>query len=200
MLSFSKFNESKSAPLYHGTSFKPLTFQNKGFWEGGAGSILLQGYIAPSNNGYVSASRDLHYMKQIHGWECYFILDQEKISNRQKIVPTDWHMGGSVPDDPTQEMGDRHPNYSKSESEEAIKGKVLISNATTLVVQKSFWDKFAGPMTTREKGYEEEISNGVNPGIFDNLLYSHRMKDVKKFKALLKKYSIKLEVKKYNHV
>lgn len=199
MLSFSKFNESKSAPLYHGTNFKPLTFQNKGFWEGGAGSILSQGYIAPSNNGYVSASRDLKFTKAVHGWECYFILDQEKISHRQKIVPTDWHMGGSVPDDPDQQAGDRHAHYSRSESEEAIKGKVLISNATTLVVQKNFWDNFAGPMTQSEKEYEEDLPN-VPAGLYDGLLYKDRMKDVKKFKALLKKYGIKLEVKKYNHV
>lgn len=196
MLSFSKFNESKSAPLYHGTSFAPLTFQDKGFWEGGAGSILLQGYIAPSKNGYVSATRDVSFAQTVHGVDCYFILDQEKISHRQKIVPTDWHMGGSVPEDPGQEAGDRHPNYSRSESEEAIKGKVPISNATTLVVQKRYWNNFAGPMTQSEKEFEEDLPN-VPAGLYDGMLYKDRMKDVKKFKALLKKYGIKLVIKYY---
>lgn len=189
MLSFIDYiHESKSAPLYHGTSLDNVH------------EILKSGKINKGEHGHTSTSRDRKETEQIFGDEAYFKLDQQKIAHRQKIVPTDWHAGGSIKGDESRhDNWARMPEHRRAESEEAVKGDIPLKHATELVVKKKHWDELNAPETDYEKKRKADVKKyPENAWLVKGLLHKDRVAKVKEFhKNLAKHPHIKLTIKDY---
>lgn len=180
---------NESGPLYHGTSFDNIH------------KILKKGSIDPSDeHGHTSMSRDKHMIHKSYGSEAYFQFDKDKIRHNQKVVPTDWHMGGSVKDKSARHDDNmRDSSFRRSESEELVKGKASLKHATHLVVNKKHWDHFHRPEDEHEKHAAHEMKNDPDGAwMYQGLTYKDRKKEIDDFHKHLKKHPhIKLVVKDY---
>jgi hypothetical protein len=182
MKSFIDFiSEQNRADLYHGTPFDNLH------------SILRSGKIKASDNGHVSLSRDKKYVESGHGDEAYFNLNHETLKHHHKIIPTDWHMGGSVKGK-HHEDGMQDVKSRRSESEESVKGHIPLKHVKELVVQSKHYNELVGPKTDYEKDIEAEPDMAW---LYKGNTYKDRLQRVKKFHSALKKHGIKLTVKDY---
>lgn len=188
MINFSLFCETRYAPLYHGTS----SIDN-------VQKILKGGKIKPSANGRTSLTRDKRYAETTHGQgEAYFHVNQETLRHRQHIHPTDWNMGGSIPDK-HHEDDLRDPNGARrSESEESVKGHIDLKHVHKITIHKKRWDEMHAP----ESDYEKEAAHSIKSK--DDMAWLHKgntYKDRKKYtntlKKNLKKHNIAIEVKHY---
>lgn len=188
MLSFNQYiSESKSAPLYHGTAFDNVKL------------ILKAGKIEASENGRTSTARDINTLRRSYASECYFVLDQLKLSHNYKITPTDWYAGGSVVDTDDEDWTRDDPEMRRSESEESIKGDIPMKYVKELVVNKRKWDTFTRPKDQHEIDMENDLKQDPTLApLLQGMLYKDRMKRVAEFKQLLRKYPhIKLTIKQY---
>ena len=178
-------NEQSRADLYHGT---PLDNVH---------SILKSGKIKPSDSGRTSLSRDKKYVESGHGEEAYFKIDHDSLRHNHKIIPTDFHMGGSV-HDKHYEDGMRDPSQRREEAEESVKGHISLKHVKELVVHKKHYDQFAGPESEFEKTAAHAIKHKEDGHQFlHGLTYKDRMKNINKFHKQLKKHNIKLTVRDY---
>ena len=195
MFTFPQFYESNLAPLYHGTSLENVH------------SILKNGHIKPSNNGYTSTTRSKKYVENGYGQEAYFHLDQEKIRHNHKVVPNDFHSdskrGGAVPSPyhtpglSTSDVFDPK-THRRREAEEAVKGHIPLKHVKELVVHKKKWDEFAGPETDLEKEAAHHIKTKSDTAwAYKGMTHKDRMRAVNSFHKQLKKHNIKLTVKHY---
>jgi len=185
MIKFKQFiSEGRDADLYHGTSMSR------------AMKILRSGKIHASYNGHTSLTRDKSTAQTFahkSDGPVIFKVNQRTLSHTKKIIPTDWHMGGSVRDE--KHAKDRETEMRRSESEEAVKGDIHLKHVHTLVMHKDDYHAMAGPKTEHEIAHEAAAKRGeyeMRPGSATS--YRNRMKKTKEFHSLLDKHGIKLHL------
>lgn len=179
--------ESSYTPLYHGTLFRNVH------------KILTDGHIAPSESGHVSLTRSKKYVEGAYGeGEAYFKFDKDRVKHNSKITPTDWNMGGSVHDKHHDDYM-RDESFRRSESEEAVKGKVSLKHATELIIHKKHWDALHKGETPSEKNVRMmSKKQPENRWLYQGLQYKDRMKESRNFKKLLRQHPhIKVTIKDY---
>jgi hypothetical protein len=178
--------ENNHQDLYHGTSFDNVE------------SILKDGHLHPSSNGRLSVSRSRRYAKQwssiSNHHSAMFVLNGNTVRHNHHVGPTDFDHHGGVYDKERYQDVMEPSEGRRSESEEAIKGKVHLRHVKELHISRKAHDELMSPHRTESEKETHDMDPTHTHWMFKGMHHEDRMKRAKEFSNLVKKHGIKIHL------